>query len=152
MGRVIARALAVGLLAGCSVLTAACGEKGERLPESGASLEGTVKYGSEPVHFALVIAVGPSTSASGKINEDGRYKIENVPLGEVKIAVNTDAGRGDYMTEVMSKSYQGPDKKGSKRAGVKFLEVPKKYHDPETSGLKTTVNKGPNTFDIVIPK
>jgi hypothetical protein len=30
--------------------------------------------------------------------------------------------------------------------------VPAKYADPASSGIKTTVNKGENKFDIVIPK
>jgi hypothetical protein len=30
--------------------------------------------------------------------------------------------------------------------------VPKKFAEPETSGIITTVKKGPNTFDIVLAK
>ena len=63
-----------------------------------------------------------------------------------------DAGRGDFMSASMSKTYQGPGTKGAKKNSLKFIEVPKKYHDPETTPLKTTVAKGPNTYDIVIPK
>jgi hypothetical protein len=32
------------------------------------------------------------------------------------------------------------------------IEVPKKSFDPTQSGIKTTIAKGANTFDIVIPK
>ncbi len=132
-------------------LSLSCGSTSVQYPETGATLEGTVKYGSEPVPFALIIAVGQD-SATGKVDSDGRYTITNCPLGEVKLAVNTEAGKGDYMTVVMSASQPGPDGKGQKVNLPKFVDVPKKYHDPETSGLRTTVNKGSNTFDIVIPK
>lgn len=134
-----------------AALPLACGPSGVRYPETGATLEGTVKYGNDPVPFALVIAVG-QTSATGKVERDGRYTISNCPLGEVKLAVNTDAGKGDYMTLVMSASQPGPDGKAQKTSLPKFIDVPKKYHNPETSGLRTTVAKGNNTFDIVIPK
>jgi hypothetical protein len=153
MPRVLTRGPFLALAAGAALCLASCLERGERLPESGATLEGTVKYGTEAVPYALVIVVGDKTSSSGKIGEDGRYKVENCPVGEVKVAVNTDAGKGDYMTAVMSGgSYQGPTAKTAKKATLKFVEVPKQYHDPETTPLKRTVSKGPNTYDIAIPK
>jgi hypothetical protein len=152
MQRVSIRLAVSGLMAGCALLAASCGESGVRYEETGATLEGTIKYGKEDVPFALVIVVGQGASATGKVGEDGRYKVLNAPLGEVKVAVNTDAGKGDFMSYSMSKSYPGPEAKGAKRVNLRYLEVPKKYHDPETSGLTTTVNKGANTFDIVIPK
>lgn len=121
--------------------------KAEELPETGATLEGTVKYGKEDVRFALIIVQAGGNSATGKIGEDGRYKVENVPLGEVTIGVNTDAGRGDYTSQSMARS-QG--------AGggplPKFVGVPERYHAPDTSGITTAVNKGANTYDIVIPR
>jgi hypothetical protein len=112
-----------------------------RLPETGATLEGTVKYGTEKVLVALVIAQGEGGAATGFIGEDGRYKMDNVPLGEVKLGVNVKAGEGQN--------------KGKQMAGQKVpktVAVPEKYADPATSGIKTTINKGENTFDIPIPK
>ena len=152
MQRVSMRLALSGLMAGCALLASSCGESGERHPETGATLEGTITKGGEQVPFALVIVVGQGASATGKVGEDGRYKVENAPLGEVKVGVNTDAGMGDYKSYTMSQTYQGPESKKAKRATLKFVEVPKKYHDPETSELKTSINKGPNTYDIVIPK
>jgi hypothetical protein len=152
MPRVLTRGTFLALAAGAALTIASCGERGEKLPETGATLEGTVKQGKEDIRFALVIVVGDRTSATGKIGEDGRYKVENCPLGEVKVAVNTEAGRGDYMTAVMSKSYQGPEAKGTKRVPLTFVSVDKKYHDPETTPLRTNVKEGTNTYDIVITK
>jgi hypothetical protein len=119
-------------LVGCSSLNP------NRLPETGATLEGTVTYGQQKLPAALIIVVGKDGSATGKIGEDSRYKVNNVPLGEVTIAVNTAAAQG----EARSPGYKGPQP----------IPVDSKYHDPATSGIKTTIDKGANTYDIVIPK
>jgi len=113
-------------------------------PETGATLEGTVTYGGQKLQVALVIAQNSSGQATGFIGDDGRYKLVNVPLGEVSIGVNTDAGKGQLMSRMMSQS------KGKGRVMPRVMDVPAKYFEAETSGLKTTVNKGENTFDIVI--
>ncbi len=136
----------LGLVAGFAVLAASCGERGERLPETGASLEGTITYGGAKVPFATVTVMGQNGMATGNVQEDGRYRVVNVPLGEVKIGVNTTAAKGAYVSKVMAES------KGKGRSPSRFVDVPAKYHDQETSGLKTTVTKGVNTYDIVIPK
>jgi hypothetical protein len=136
--------------AGLSLCPVACGNKYVteiRLPETGATLEGTVSYGGTKVLVALVIAQGPNGAATGFIGDDGRFKLENVPLGEVNIAVNTDAGKGQLMSKIMAQS-QGKARGGPPRV----TEVPQKYADPGRSGIKTTINPGANTFDIVIPR
>jgi hypothetical protein len=146
MQRVYMRLALFGLVAGFAVLAASCGERGERLPETGASLEGTITYGGTSVPFATVTVMGQNGMATGNVREDGRYKIANVPLGEVNIGVNTMAAKGQHISKVMAES------KGKGRSPSKFVDVPAKYHDQETSGLKTTIKKGVNIYDIVIPK
>jgi len=141
--------LARAALAGVALFVASCGNHyvtEQRRPESGATLEGTVKYGSDTVGVALVIAQGPNGSATGFI-EDGRYKLDNVPLGEVTLAVNVAAGKGQLMSKIMAQS-QGK----AKGTPPRVVEVPAKFFDPTKSGIKTTIKAGPNTFDIVIPK
>jgi hypothetical protein len=141
--RLAALAAAASLLlpAGCGI-----GLREKKLPETGATLEGTVTYGKEKVMVAMVIIQGESGAATAFVGEDGRYKAENVPLGAVKVGVNTAAGKGDFQGKLMAKS-QG------KGGGPlpKLIDVPAKYFDPTTSGISTTVNKGDNTFNIVIP-
>ena len=146
---------ATGAVAACAILLASCslGPRGERLPETGATLEGTVTYGSEKIPFAQILVIGSDSQATGKIGEDGRYKVANVPLGEVKIGVNTSAAKGDYMSLSMSMSYKGPDAKGKASAALpRFIDLPEKWFDPERSGIQTTIQKGSNTYDIVIPR
>ena len=144
------------LVVGCALLIASCGYgvKEERLPTTGATLEGTVTRGSEKLSAALIVVAGSSSSATGEIDEaTGRYKVQNVPLGEVKIAVNTEAAKGQLMGKMMSGYYKGPEAKTRGLVGPpKIIDVPTKYADPATSGITTTINAGANTFDIVIPK
>jgi hypothetical protein len=136
-----------------AALAASCSSnRAVRLPETGATLEGTVKYGGEDVQFAMILVQAGDKAATGKVGEGGRYRVENVPLGEVKIGVNTSAARGDFTSRSMSRGARGGDPREMKMAPLKFVDVPGKYADPETSGLKTTTSKGENTFDVVIPK
>jgi hypothetical protein len=156
MSRTLARLAGVAT-AGIAVAVASCGGPHipVALPETGATLEGTVKYGSEEIQFAMIMVQSPAGTAFGSIGDDGRYRLVNVPLGEVQVAVNTAAARGDFQSAVMAAGAMtgGPEgKSGRKRVNVKFIDVPPKYYDPATSGLGTTVSKGVITYDIVIPK
>jgi hypothetical protein len=132
-------------LLACIFFLAGCHPGEVRYPETGATLEGTVTYGKDVVGAALVIAQNSSGSATAFVDDDGHFKLENVPLGEVNLAVNTDAGKGAAMGRAMAAGGKG-------KGAPKIIEVPKKYADPNTSGIKTTINTGPNTYDIVIPK
>ena len=139
--------LALLAAAGLGLWLPGCGGRYHKLPETGATLEGTVTYGKDKLEVALVIIQGQGGAQTALIGEDGRYKAENVPLGEVHLGVNTEAGKGQMMGPMMAKAQgkaQGPM--------PKIIDVPAKYANPDTSGITTTVNKGENTFDIVIPK
>jgi hypothetical protein len=149
------RQAGLAAVAACGMLAVACtGGGGQRIPETGATLEGTVKYGDQTVEAAMIIVAGKDRSATGQIDEDtGRYRVDNVPVGEVRIGVNTDAVKGQMMGKIMSGYYKGPEAKAKGRiAPPKIVEVPPKFANPETSDITTTTTKGTNTFDIVIPK
>jgi hypothetical protein len=128
--------------AGVVLGLAGCHYGRERLPETGATLDGTVTYGGEPVMVAMIIATGSGPGANGYIDiETGKYRIENVPIGEVKLALRVDAGRAQLQSLIMQ---------GKKMP--KIIEVPKKYTDEKTTDIVTTIEKGDNHFDIKIPK
>jgi hypothetical protein len=128
--------------AGIVLGLAGCHYGRERLPETGATLEGTVTYGNEPVLVAMVIATGSGPGATGYIDiETGNYRIENVPIGEIKLALNVGAGRAQLQSLIM----QG-------KKVPKIIEVPAKYADPNTTDITTTIQKGDNHYDIKIPK
>jgi hypothetical protein len=137
-------------------LICSCGStvKENKLPESGATLEGTITVNGEQVYYAQVtVTDGKGASASGKVGEGGKYKVENVPLGEVMVGVNSDAAMGDFQSAQMSGGmYAGPDakKKGAAKVAHKFVKVEAKYFDPLKSGLKTSIQQGNNTYNIVI--
>jgi hypothetical protein len=139
-------ALARLLLLGLAFLLAGCGPGGIRYPETGATLEGTVTYGKDAVGAALVVAKNDSGTATGFVEKDGRYRLQNVPLGEVQIAVNTAAGKGQAMGAMMAQS------QGKAKGAPRIVDVPDKFADPAKSGLTTTISKGANTFNIVIPR
>lgn len=135
-------ALAIYLLS----LTA-CSEV-ERLELSDAKLEGKITYKGKPVPYALVIvSASDGMAATGNADEQGKYVVDHAPVGEVRIGVNTDAGRGNMMGAMMAAG-QG-DSKGPKPV---FVDLPKKFFEPTTSGITTTVKGGepPDTFDIKI--
>jgi hypothetical protein len=140
--------LATLAVAACGLLVGGgCGLPAKELPETGATLEGKVTYGAQPIMVAMIVIQGEGGMATAFIGEDGRYKAENVPLGKVQIGVNTDAGKGQMTGKMMAQSQ-------SKGQGSlpKIIDVPAKHADPTTSGITTTINKGGNSFDIVIPK
>jgi hypothetical protein len=122
------------------------GQSGRRLPVTGATLEGTVTYGQERVMVAMILIQGEGGASTAFVGEDGRFKAENVPLGTVHIAVNTEAGKGQMMGKFMAASQE----KGKGPPNV--IDVPAKYADPTGSGITTTIKKGENKFDIVITK
>lgn len=124
------------------------------LPETGATLVGTIKYGSEELQYSnVIVRSGEKGVALGLILEDGRYRVENVPLGEVKVGVMPKASYGRFMSDSMAGgAYKGPDGKGRGKVNLRFIDIPEKFYDPDQSGITTTINRGENTFDIVIPK
>jgi hypothetical protein len=125
---------------------AACKERrSDETRVTNSTLEGTVTYKGEKVPYALVIVYGDNMSSTGYVQEDGRYKVENCPVGEVQVAVNTDAGRGNYMSAVNNAA-------AAKKSVPKFVEVPKQYHEPTTTPIRTTTKQGANTYDIAISK
>ena len=76
------------LIVGLGLSTVACSNhyvKEVSHPETGATLEGTVTYGGQKVTVAMIIAAAENSSARAFIGDDGRYKLENVPLGQVRL-------------------------------------------------------------------
>ena len=139
--------LALLALLGLGLLLAGCSRYSEvRYPETGATLEGTVSYGKDRVGAALVIAQNSTGAATAFVDGDGRYKLTNVRLGEVSIGVNTEAGKGQAMGKAMAAA------QGKAKGPPRIIDVPSRFADPSTSGIKTTIKEGANVFNIVIPR
>jgi len=139
--------IALVIAVGTVCLLGGCGIREVRYPESGADLEGTVSYNNEKVKVALVIVQGAGLSATGNINSDGSFKIKNVPIGEVSIGVNTDAGKGELRGKMMARA-QTKEKVDL----PKVIDIPPKFFSPATSGIKTTISKGPNKYDVILKR
>src|SRR5581483_1214383 len=97
--------------------------------KNATSVSGKVTYKGLPLP-AWTISLKPKDGAAflSAIGEDGSYKLTDVPPGEYAVTVETD----------------------SVKPPARFVKLPKKYAGPETSGLKYTVVKGKQTFDIVL--
>jgi hypothetical protein len=140
----IRRCLALVAAAGLC-LCAACDGGTARRPETGATLDGTVSYGDQKVRVGLVIVQGTS-AVNGFVDDDGHYHLDNVPLGDVHLAVNTEAGKGQLKSRMMAQT------KGKAKALPNVIDVPAKYQDPQKSDITTNIKPGANTYNIVIPK
>jgi len=96
---------------------------------------------------------GPSLQA--EIKEDGTYTLENVPVGEAKVAVRTawlgiQAAMGKGAASGPPKDASGPmpGKMTPDVAARKFVAIPSRYETPDGSGLVYAVKKGSQTHDI----
>jgi hypothetical protein len=140
-----------------------------------AQVHGKVVYNNKPVtggkltfYLADDTKVNPS---SGFINEDGTFSIDKVPVGKVKVAVDTrglkEGGGGRTMPGTPNKENQlippggisdemkqkmeaqgktfGPQT--MKMAGT-FVAIPDKYTDPEKSGLSFDIKSSDNEITI----
>ena len=131
-----------------------CGQVAHEIPDTGATLEGSVTLNGTPIPLALIIVCSQTATSDTVVREEGKYKVLSVPLGLVKIGVDTEAMRGEVISRNMANAYKGPDGKMKEEQAkkLKFVPVPAKYADPDTSGLEIEIKKGVNTFDIVLTK
>lgn len=94
-----------------------------------ATLEGTVTYQGRPVVYGSVVVLSADkTARSGVIRPDGRYTVEGIQPGEVRIAV--------ISREPAKGRKAGPS--GTERP-TGWFAIPLAYEDPATSGLRLTV-------------
>ena len=89
------------LCAAALVLLAGCGKKKDLLPNAGNVVSGKITYKDGPLPFGLIQFYAAETEqvvGSSQVNPDGSYRIDNLPPGEVRIAILTKtpsmAGRG----------------------------------------------------------
>lgn len=113
------------------------------------TVTGTVTYKGAPLTAGKVTFYGPKNqTATAAINEDGRYEATDVPLGLVKVAVETPPPPPPEAVKAA--------KQGKRRFGVgnpitlpeNTVSIPKKYNNPEISGYSLTVKEGSQPFDI----
>jgi hypothetical protein len=113
-----------------------------------ATVSGTISYKGEKLGNGSVKFVGANNQAAvGLIGPDGTYTATSVPLGTVKVSVET-VPTGKVSSDT-SMGVKGPDM-GAQFQGQagKYVRIPDKYKDAEKSGLTYEVKPGPQTHDI----
>lgn len=113
--------------------------------KAGATVSGKVTYQGKPLSSGIVTFVPDSGPAHHtEIKSDGSYRLANVPVGPVRIGVQTKSGQSG------SPSKEPTGKEDGKMADTRWKEslIPTHYTDPNQSQLTYTVKKGKQQFDI----
>jgi hypothetical protein len=110
--------------------------------ESG-SVSGTVRFKDTPLPSGTVTFYGPnSLTASAPIQADGTYSATKVPLGSVKVAVNTPPAASEKAKAAFEKMRKGAS------LGGETVSIPPRYGKPDQSGLELTVATGAQVYNI----
>ena len=136
-------ALLLGLAAGCG---------GGRWNGSGADVTGRVTLDGQPVGIARILFYGgdrPYDPIFMELEPDGTFQSVNVPLGSVRVAVQTSpyAGLGKLKMAAQGGKIRSP---GPPIPKGDWRPVPAKYEDPATSGLEYNITRGANKLDIAL--
>ncbi len=111
--------IAIGAMAGCSNNTSPRDDR--------AVVSGRVLLGDRPLLGGIVTFTSASDAgnrASCAIKKDGTYYVEDAPLGEVRVSVDTASIKSG--------------------APARYTEIAAKYASPQTSGLSYKVEPGEN--------
>jgi hypothetical protein len=117
-------------------------------------VSGKITCKGKPVTYGSVtIFAADGIPRYGELGEGGSYKVENVPLGEVKVAVQSPnpfapiAGEFDKFGKKPAVLQQTLPAKPRVAPG-KWFPIPTRYENVQDSGLALTVQCGANSFDI----
>jgi len=117
------------------VLLVGCTPKG---PQVG-TVEGTVKVDGKTATAGEVnITAADGQTITGMIQNDGKYRALNVPVGDAKAAVKGPSGPAT----------SAPAISGTEPTGGKGITVPAKYGNAATSGLTKKITTGTNQWDF----
>jgi hypothetical protein len=100
-------------------------------------VSGTVTLNGKPLPGGMVTFVPDNGRAeAARIGEDGKYTITNIPAGPARITVATQ--------QPIRMKENGKD---FEPLG-KYVPIPERYRDPETSGLTLDVKRGFQECDL----
>jgi hypothetical protein len=119
-------------------------------------VRGTVKVNGETVNSGNIAFIAEDGRTDSAVIADGSYAILKAPIGKVKITIkstkpvanaNPHAGRmAGAPPEVQAQA------SGASSSPKKFVEVPKKYGDENTTDLTYDVKSGKQEYDIDLPR
>jgi hypothetical protein len=105
-----------------------------------SSLSGTVRLDNKIVNYgAVTFHSADGTKKKVVIAADGTYRVTDLPMGEVKIAVTTGAPPTPFAAPG-----------GGNGEPIKFVKIdlPSRYNDPSKSDLSYVFKAGKQQFDI----
>jgi hypothetical protein len=110
------------------VATCGCGPKRAARPDR-AIVTGTVTYQGKPVPGGVITFTGANgDTEGGMLRENGSFYVENAPVGENKISVDPEQIKPEL--------------------GSRYVKLPAKYLQAETTDLTFNVEAGSNTADF----
>jgi hypothetical protein len=127
--------LGIGLLA---LVAVGCQSKGD--------VAGKVTFNGKPLVYGTVLLEGSDgPPVQAKIQGDGSYSARGLPVGEVRIAVNSpdpkSVGSHTRFKDPAKQPPPPPDVPG-------WFEIPQKYSTTTTSGLTRPITGGSNEVNI----
>ena len=123
-------------------LAVGCGDQAK------GTVSGQVTYKGKPLSSGFVTFAGEKGGPlHAEIHSDGSYRVDNVPVGPVKIGVEPKAAQ-----DASSHMPRNPKDYGKIKAAVtqSGTGIPAAYSDPNQSGLTYSVTKGSQQHDIVL--
>jgi hypothetical protein len=118
------------VMAAALLLVAGCGGTG--------TLNGKVTFKGQPLPGGMVTVFDAGNAGhSGQIQKDGSYSVSNIPAGSAKVTVGTSPSRGNIRNPDAVKEPWGP-----------YVQIPRRYSDPEKSGFKLEVKSGTQEMQL----
>jgi hypothetical protein len=114
------------------------------------SVTGKVTYGGQPLPSGTVIFHAPDgRTGHSAIGQDGSYEIRDVPVGTVRVSVQSHSRIPDGLSKA---AMRDPDFKAPKTLpqGLRLVNIPQRYGNPSRSGLRYAVISGRQTYDITL--
>jgi len=140
------------LLLGLMALSVGCTSSKGR-----AIVKGQVTFDGTPLPSGSVTFSGANNATGTATIEDGKYVMNDAPLGEVKITVTAPPplpmGPRPGTVDKGSVDPEHPERRIPIMSPLtKRLPIPEKYASPATSGLTFKVERGEQTHDINLTK
>ena len=113
------------------------------------TVTGTVTYKGAPLTTGKVIFYGANNQvASAAIGDDGKYEAIKVPLGPVKVAVDTPPPPSAAAVKAAKAGKKRFERGNPITVPENTVSIPAKYANPEQSGFSLTVKEGSQPYDI----
>ncbi|MDR1384981.1 MAG: hypothetical protein LBJ67_14195 [Planctomycetaceae bacterium] len=125
-------------------------------------IEGTVTYDGKPLEKGTIIFAVPGTREATGVIENGKIinvatfnDGDGVPIGEASVAIialkEVKSLPAPKTSTLESETSPGQSIATAGMSGQEF-SIPVKYVNPETSGLKATIQKGVNQIQFDLKK